>query len=258
MTPVPPSRFLPGALPRNIAHRGLALDGAENTLRAFAAAISVGADMLETDTWASSDGTAFAVHDPDLRRVAGSAIRVDGTTARDLAEVRVAGEPLPRLEDVLGSFPEVPVNIDVKDRRAVEPAAEAIARTAAAQRVCLTSFDGRTAALAVRAVARRTGVMPVRSPSTGALAALLALLATGASPRLTTPLLRPYGAVQVPRRHRGIPVLTPRLISAAHHAGCEVHVWTIDRPEEMREVLAQGVDGIVTNRSDLLAEVLAR
>lgn len=258
MSPATQSRFLPGPLPRIIAHRGLALDGAENTLRAFADALAVGADMLETDTWASSDGTAFAVHDPDLRRVAGSDLRVDATSARVLSGVRVAGEPLARLEDVLGDFPDVPVNIDVKDRRAVEPAADAIARTSSAHRVCLTSFDGRTAAAAARAVTHRTGFTPVRSPSTGVLAALLALLATGASPRLTTPLLRPYGAVQVPRRHRGIPVLTPRLISAAHHAGCEVHVWTIDRPQEMREVLAQGVDGIVTNRSDLLVEVLAR
>lgn len=253
-----PGRFLPGPRPRIIAHRGLALDGAENTMRAFQAALDAGADMLETDTHATADAVALAVHDPDLRRLTGDARRVGDVRAAEATGLRVAGlEPLCRLEDVLGGF-DVPVNIDVKTRAAVVPAAEAIARTGSADRVCVTSFDGRTAAAAVRAVRRLTGVTPMRSPSVGTIAAFLGLLATGAPQRSVTTLLRPYGALQVPRRHRGYPIVSPRSIALAHRAGCEVHVWTIDDEQAMGELVELGVDGIVTNRSDLLARLLGR
>lgn len=256
VTPDSGHRILPGPRPRNIAHRGLALDGAENTLRAFADALDVGAGMLETDIRASRDGVAFAAHDENLSRIAGISTRVARMSARDLAAVRVAGEPLATLEDILGAFPDVPVNIDVKDPQAIRPTARAIHRTASAHRVCLTSFSGRTASRAVRAVRGLTGVAPLRSPSTGVLTELLLLLAAGAPRALTSALLRPYVAVQIPVRHKGLPVFTPRLVEAAHHGGCEVHVWTIDTQDVMRDLLARGADGIVTNRSDLLAEIL--
>ncbi|NMA77820.1 MAG: glycerophosphodiester phosphodiesterase, partial [Actinomycetales bacterium] len=82
-TAVPRSRFLPGPRPRRIAHRGFALDGAENTMRAFEDALAAGADMLETDTRATRDGLALAVHDEDLLRVAGDERRIDEIGARE-------------------------------------------------------------------------------------------------------------------------------------------------------------------------------
>lgn len=253
----PPSRFLPGTRPRLIAHRGFALDGAENTLRAFADALAVGATMLETDTRATADGIALAVHDATAQRVAGDARPISQLRSADLPAIRVAGaEPLARLEDVLGTFTHVPINIDVKDAGAIGPAADAVARTGAADRVCITSFDDRVGRRAARAIVRATGVAPVRSPSRRAIAALLAAAAMGAPTALTDRLLRPYGAVQVPPQFRGVPVITPALVACAHRAGCEVHAWTIDAPAQMRDLLITGVDGIVTNRVDLLHEVL--
>lgn len=259
--PLPPgapaSRFLPGARPRLIAHRGLAPDGAENTLRAFHDAVAAGATMLETDTRATSDGIALAVHDATLERVCGDRRHVDTLRVTDLPGIRVAGtEPLALLEDVLGSFPDVPVNIDVKDRRAIVPAVSAIARTRSARRVCLTSFDDAVARRAVAGVRATTGVTPVRSPSRRALAAFLAGTALELPQRALTRILAPYGALQVPPRHRGVPVITPRTVAAAHRAGCEVHAWTIDEVGEMRALLAMGVDGMITNRVDVLAELL--
>lgn len=252
------SRFLPGVRPRNIAHRGLAPDGAENTLRAFADAIAAGATMLETDTHASSDGVAFAVHDPNLRRLGADGRRIEELSAQELRGIRVASEPLAPLEDVLGAFGDIPVNIDVKTAGAIEPAARAIARTASADRVCVTSFSGPTARRAARAVERLTGIMPVRSAAAGTVAAFALAVSLGAPQRSIDALLRPIAALQVPRRHRGYPVVTPRSLAAAHRAGCEVHVWTIDEPSAMAELLGMGVDGIVTNRPDLLAALLER
>ena len=254
---IPPSRFLPGRRPRLIAHRGLALDGAENTLRAFRSALDAGATMLETDTRATADGTALAFHDATLRRVAGDERRIDTLRDSDLPHVQIAaGEPVARLTEVLDTFRDVPINIDVKDAHAISPAVEAIALTNAADRICLTSFDGRVAQQAVKAVARRTGIRPVRSPSRGAMAALVATSVLGLPRALSTRVLQPYGALQVPVRYQGVPVVTPDIIARAHSAGCEVHVWTIDDPQQMRVLLATGVDGIITNRVDLLHEVL--
>lgn len=251
-----PRPYGPGRVPRIIAHRGLALDGAENTLRAFADAIAAGADVLETDAHASADGVAVVMHDPDLARVAGDPRRVEETPWSAIAGLRVAGlEPVPRLEDVLGSF-DVTVNIDVKTRAAAGPVARAIQRTGSAGRVCVTSFDGRTAAAAVTGVRRRTGIVPLRSPSVGVMSAVLGALAAGAPQRIIDALLRPYAALQVPPAYRGLAVVSPRSIAAAHAAGCEVHVWTIDDEGQMRDLIAMGADGIVTNRSDVMARLL--
>src|SRR5690625_3543961 len=151
------TRFLPGPRPRRIAHRGLALDGAENTLRAFADALAAGADMLETDTRATRDGTALAVHDEDLWRVAGDPRRIDELTLSAARSVTLAGrERIPTLEERLDAFPEAPVNIDVKTASAIGPAVEAIRRTRSAGRICLTSFDGGVARRAVTQVRAAT------------------------------------------------------------------------------------------------------
>lgn len=253
----PPSRFLPGPRPRRIAHRGLALAAAENTIAAFAAAVNAGADMLETDAHGSADGIAHAFHDPDLLRVASDPRRIDELTAEEIARIELAGDTrIARLDDLLGEFPEQIINIDVKDAHAVAPVARAIARTRAVGRVCVTSFDDTVAARATRAIRATSGATPMRSPSRGAIATFVAACAAGVPDLLIRRLLGPYGALQVPERHQGIPVVTPTAVAAAHRAGCEVHVWTIDEVTDMRRLLESGVDGIVTNRVDLLSALL--
>jgi glycerophosphoryl diester phosphodiesterase len=250
-------RFLAGPRPRRIAHRGLALDGAENTLRAFSDALGAGADMLETDTRATADGTALAVHDPDLRRIAGDPRRIGDLRDADLPAIRVGGtEPIARLEDVLGTFPDVPVNIDVKDEAAIAPAAAAIARTRAAGRVCVTSFRGAVASRAARAVREATGVSPMRSPSREVIAGFLIGRTLEAPDALMHRLLERFGALQVPVSQSGIPVVTAANVAAAHRVGCEVQVWTIDETAQMKGLFEIGVDGIITNRVDRLTALL--
>lgn len=255
----PPSRFLAGPRPRAIAHRGFAPDGAENTLRAFADALALGATVLETDTRATRDGLALAFHDASLQRVCADPRGTRDLSRADLPGIRTAGgEPLAALEDVLGAFPDVPVNIDVKDAAAIGPAVEAIRRTGSASRVCVTSFEGAVAHAAVHGILEATGILPVRSPSRGAMAAFLAARTLPAPDRAVRRVLAPYAALQVPVQHRGVPIVTRANIAAAHRAGCEVHVWTIDEPAQMRRLLDLGADGIITNRIDLLAPLLAQ
>lgn len=253
----PRSRFLPGPRPRRIAHRGLALDGAENTMRAFEDALAAGADMLETDTRATRDGLALAFHDEDLLRVAGDERRIELLSAQEAGAVRLAGdEPLAMLEDVLGTFGDVPINVDIKNAAAIGPAVAAIARTRSADRVCVAGFDGDVVRKTVATIQAATGTLPVRSPSRGVIGSFLAARAVEAPAPVIRRILAPYGALQVPPVYQGIPVVTPANVAAAHRAGCEVHVWTIDDAPTMQELLVMGVDGIITNRVDLLSELL--
>jgi glycerophosphoryl diester phosphodiesterase len=55
---------------------------------------------------------------------------------------------------------------------------------------------------------------------------------------------------------RGVRVVDEKLVAAAHAAGLQVHAWTVNQPEEMRRLLDFGVDGVITDRPDLLKEVL--
>ncbi|MGP9536956.1 glycerophosphodiester phosphodiesterase family protein [Brachybacterium sp. AOP43-C2-M15] len=251
------SRFLPGPRPRRIAHRGLALDGAENTLRAFEDALRAGADMLETDVRATRDGLALTVHDEDLQRIAGDPRRVDELSAREAGAVRLSGEePLAMLEDVLGTFRDVPVNVDVKASSAIGPTVAAIARTRSADRICVAGFDGAVVRRTIATLHAATGVRAVRSPSRGAIGGFLAARAVEAPAAVTARILAPYGALQVPETYKGVQVVTEATVAAAHRAGCEVHVWTVDDPLTMQDLLVKGVDGIITNRVDLLSELL--
>ena len=253
----PGSRFLPGPRPRRIAHRGLALDGAENTMRAFEDALAAGADMLETDTRATRDGLALAFHDEDLLRVADDPRRLDELSAQQAGAIRLAGdEPLAMLEDVLGTFTDVPINVDVKDASAIGPAVAAIARTRSADRICIAGFDGEVVRKTLATLHAATGVIAVRSPSRGAIGRFLAARAVEAPTPVIRRILAPYGALQVPPTYRGVQVVTEANIAAAHRVGCEVHVWTVDDVPTMQDLLVKGVDGIITNRVDLLSEML--
>lgn len=253
------SRFLPGPRPRCIAHRGLALEATENTLDAFAAAIAAGADLLETDTRATADGLALAVHDADLQRIAADPRRIDDLAAQEAGAITLhGGERLAMLEDVLGTFADVPVNIDIKAPSAIGPAVAAISRTRSADRVCIAAFDdvvGRRTAATLEAA---TGIRVQRSPGRRTIAAFLAARAVEAPQRVIRRLLAPYGALQVPLTYQGVPIITPANVAAAHRAGCEVHAWTVDDPQTMQDLLVMGVDGIITNRVDTLAAMLGK
>lgn len=244
--------YLSPAPPRVIAHRGLATEAPENTLLAFLHALSVGAHYLETDVHATADGIAVLAHDPDLRRVAGRPEPVEQFTLAQLQTVDLGhGQTFPTLAEALDAFPEARFNIDVKSAAAVQPTIAAIRAADAQRRVLVTSFSERRR----RAVARGLpGAVSSASAPRFAVALVAAKLGLGPLVRL---VLRGLVAVQVPERAMRMRVTTPRVLSAMHRAGVEVHVWTINSPTRMRELLDLGADGIVTDRADFAMEVLA-
>ena len=244
--------FLDGPRPRIIAHRGLALDAPENTLLAFLKALSAGATHLETDVHCSVDGVAVISHDPDLTRIAGRDLRVEHLTMAELRRIPLGhGQSLPSLAEALDAFPEARFNIDIKDERAAAPAAEAIIAARATDRVLLTSFSAARRAAAASAL---PGVAV--SPSVSEFLPALVGAKVGIR-RLTSRALRPFAAVQIPERRGPLRLVTARTVRALHRAGAEVHVWTVDDVAAMSRLLDLGVDGIVTNRCDLLKDLVS-
>jgi glycerophosphoryl diester phosphodiesterase len=244
-------------LPRVFAHRGLAAasdlsDGApENSLLAFAAAVGIGVQYIETDVHASKDGVAVISHDPDLSRLTGLADKVGDLTLEQLRAVKLGSDQyFCSLIEALDAFPKIRFNIDVKSADAVQPTVRAIREAGALDRVLITSFSEARRVAAVRAL---TGVATSAGAFRFAAALVFAKLGLGF---LLRAVLRSVDAVQVPQKAMGLTITTRRMIRALHSAQVEVHVWTINDAATMSALLDLGVDGIVTDRADIAMRVV--
>lgn len=238
--------------PLALAHRGFSPDGLENSAAAFGAAVELGYSHLETDVHASADGAVFLIHDDTLDRVTDTQGRIAELSAAQISAARIGGrEPVPRLEDVLAVFPEARWNLDVKDWHAVGPLAELIERLGAHDRVLITSFSDRRRRAVLRRLGRRA------ASSAGVMCtAFFKFLGPVLPERWVRAVLHDVDALQVPASYGALPVVTAGFVRRAHRLGIQVHVWTINEPSEMTRLLDLGVDGIVTDRAELLRDVL--
>jgi len=242
----------PGAV-LAFAHRGGAfhpeLEGLENTLTAFEHAVELGYRYLETDVHATRDGVLLAFHDAVLDRVTSHTGSLAETGYDELADVVVGDrEQIPTLASLLERFPEACFNIDIKAANAVAPLAALVQRRRAHDRVCVGSFSGRRMRAFRRAMDR-----PVATAHGPVTVAAARFAPAAVSARLTRGAGR---AFQVPHRRGALRVVTEEFVARAHAAGQPVHVWTVDDPEEMHALLDLGVDGLMTDRTDLLRDVL--
>ena len=259
--------YLDGPHPRAYAHRGWHLDelaGLENTLAAFTRAVDEGFAYLELDVHATADGVAVVHHDRALDRTTDARGPLAVRTAVELDRVRVVGphrrEPVPHLADVLAALPDTRVTVELKSAAAVRPVLDVLARLDAWHRVCLAGYHepwlqaarglardaplftsmGHTSVvgLRVRGWASR-GPLPVRP---------------GGRPRIGPPVRGDLA--QLPYRFAGVTVVDADVLRVAHGSGREVHVWTVDDPALMVGLLDAGADGILTDRPDVLRDVL--
>ena len=244
--------------PRVFAHRGLATgdDGGngvwENTAAAFAAAHAAGADYIESDCQVTADGDVVLFHDDTLERLSGDPRRVSDVRTRELAELFSAHGGLLTVAEALDAFPESRFNIDVKSAAAAEPLGSILAPHT--ERVLVTGFDDSTRLAALAAINRAGAALaPATSGGKKVIAAVRALTAARLSPAR---VLRSVDALQIPERHRGLRILTPALLRAAHAHHVEVHVWTVNDPDDMTRLIAMRVDGVVTDRADVALTTL--
>ncbi|MEV0612149.1 glycerophosphodiester phosphodiesterase [Nonomuraea sp. NPDC050404] len=248
--------FLDHPGPLAFAHRGGAAEGAENSAAAFERAVALGYTYLETDAHSTSDGVLVAFHDHTLDRVTDRRGRISDLPYRAVKRARIGGvHEIPLLEELLGSWPEIRFNIDVKEAAAIAPLAEVIRRTNAYDRICLTSFSDERLVLARAAMSRQ--VCSALGPR--GVAALRAAATTSGYGRLLARLSRAgVPCAQVPVGFRGLRVTTRRLVRTAHAIGMQVHVWTINEPDQMEHLLDLGVDGLMTDNVTGLRGVLKR
>lgn len=235
--------------PETIAHRGGLWDTtAENTLAGFRRAAALGLEWIETDVHASRDGVLYAVHDPDLGRLAGTEHTIGSLNAADLDAVELhSGGSLPRLSDVLDELPDVSFNIDVKADRSTAATIRLVQRMRVDSRIRLASFSSR------RLQRMRAALPGVRSSA--GTAEVARFLSRGA--RAAAHLDPSVDALQVPYRSGPLPVVTSRFVGEAHRAGLLVHVWTVNDPQLMCALADLGVDGVVTDYPELALTTLA-
>ena len=251
----PDPRYLDTPRPLAFAHRGGAyhpeIEGLENTVAAFRHAVDLGYTYLETDVHVTSDGVLLAFHDTVLDRVTDRTGSIAESTYAEVQHALIAGkEPVPTLAELFDAFPDARFNIDLKSEGAVESLV-GLHRGApglgpGADRVVLRVPAQRVPAAYARAGSPRRPIRWRWRPSSSPPVPGWPGCSRGAGPC----------ALQIPHRRGPLTVASRRLVRRAHAAGLQVHVWTIDDPIEMNTLLDRGVDGIMTDRTDILRDVL--
>jgi glycerophosphoryl diester phosphodiesterase len=257
---VPPHPYLDGPYPRAYAHRGWHLDelaGCENTMAAFRRAVAEGFEYLELDVHTTRDRVPIVHHDPFLDRTTDGTGLIATRSAAELSAVRVRGrEPLPRLEQVLRELPSARITIELKTGSAVQPVLELLEETGSWERVCLGSFHDGWLNRARTSAGPRLCTSLGQSSAFGLRSRAWLDALPWPGPRLPTPPVI-GDLAQLPHRFGRLTVVDATLLRTARASGREVHVWTINAPAQMAQLLDLGVDGLLSDRPDLLREQLA-
>jgi glycerophosphoryl diester phosphodiesterase len=217
---------------------------------AFEHAVGLGYRYLETDVHATVDGVLVAFHDSRLDRVTDRRGVIAELPWDEVRRARLGASGIPLLAELLTTWPDVRVNIDIKHEGSIQPLVDVLETTGAGDRVCVASFSGkrldRFRTLTGGRVCTATGPLDI---------ARLRLAGSGrgsAAGRFAA------ACTQVPVRQGPLVIVDRRFVDAAHGRDLPVHVWTIDDPIEMERLLDLGVDGIMTDRPTVLKEVLVR
>jgi glycerophosphoryl diester phosphodiesterase len=258
--------FFGPTTPIPFAHRGGAKRWPENTVLAFRNSAELGYRHIETDLHETSDGRFVCFHDPTLERTTNGRGKLRDYTLAELQRLdagyqfiedgsytfRHAGLCIPTLEEALEADPTLHYNLEMKPN---DPALagrlwELIDHHGIHDRVLVASEHDEVTE-AFRRHSR--GRVATSAGHKGALH-FWAQALTG----LSRHAVYAFDALQIPPTFRGMKVITPRFVEAAHRHGVQIHIWTINDPAEMEGLAAAGVDGIMTDFPDVLREVLAK
>ena len=244
--------FLGLESPVAIAHRGGAAEHPENSMIAFEHAVNLGYRCIETDVRATRDGVAMVFHDENLDRLTDHTGPLVARDWAQLDDVRIAGkEPIVRLDDLLGAWPDIRLIIDPKSDDVVTSLIEVLRRTNARDRVCVGSFS-----------ARRLRRIRAESPGWTSCSPAEVVRLRAESWGVPTGKLA-ADCAQVPPRHPligglSIPVVDAAFLRAAHARGMPVQVWTVNDDAEMERLLDLGADGIMSDRVTALKDLFER
>lgn len=254
--------FGPGSPIRVIGHRGAAAVAPENTLPSFAHAVEVGADAVELDLHASSDGHLVVIHDPTLERTTDRRGTVESSTLSELREAdaghgftpdrgatfpfRGQGVRIPTLEDVLETIGDLPVVAEIKSPGAGRAMGEWLQRNPARERILVGGFKREEVDPAGRHARWRCAYHDELRR--------YVLLGKCGLGRLAVP--RDVDAAMVPERRGAVRIVTRAFVRRAHADGLGVFVWTVNRPADIRRLFDWGVDGLVSDVPGRVRRVL--
>jgi len=257
--------FFDSDRPMVIAHQGGEGLRPSNTMLAFENAVALGVDVLEMDVHSTADGALVLIHDDTVDRTTDGTGRVNDLTLAEIQQLdagdywtpddgatypyRGQGARIPTLDEVLTAFPQMKFNIEIKQ---TEPTiatslCEALRAHGLTERTLVASFHP-TAMDEFRAACPEVATSMVEDEIRPFYILNMAFLG-----RLYQP---PGAAFQVPEYSGDRLVLSPRFVRGAQSNNVAVHPWTIDDPADMARFLDMGVDGIITDRPDIMIEVL--
>ncbi len=261
------TNFFTGPKPRLFAHRGASGEAPENTMVAFRRAVDVGVSYAEFDVHATRDGQVVVIHDETLERTTNGKGKLQEYTLAELQQLdagywfsadgsrqfpfRAAGVRISTLAEVLRGFPELRFTVEIKQ---TEPPIEEL--VIAVVRDCGRAEDVILASEHDRVITRVRDLAPsiATSFAAGEVADFIQ--------RVSTDQLAEYHpaglALQIPPEFHDVSLVTAETVAAAHALGLEVHVWTINEPQEMERLLDLGVDGIMSDFPGRLREVVQR
>ena len=221
----------------NCAHRGAMAYEPENTLRAFRRAAEMGADQIELDVFLTSDGVPVVCHDAMLKtEPRGGDVRKMPLT--QIRELRFRGEPIPTLQEAIDLCAEkkMLLNIEIKDRACTEKAVEAVRKNNLYSRCQVSNF--------YISMLRRVKSLDARVPTGYIVLPGFQWLQLEQAKKNNCESVNPLHSAT-----------GTAFVNKAHRRGIKVIAWTCNTPEAMRGIIAAGVDGIITNRPDVLTGV---
>jgi len=253
----------------NIAHRGGRRIRPEHTLLAYDQALEDGADILELDVGETSDGALVVMHDDEVDRTTDCTGLIKEMTFAEIRECdagyeftpddgetypyRGMGLVVPTLQEVFDRYPDVAFIIEIKQETPsiVDNFVQTLRDSGVEDKMIGSQFSDDVLAelrAAAPEIATNTGVNET-------------LVFWGkAFDDLDPEYEPPAEFLQVPTQFdvgdRIVDVLHPGFIPRAHELDMYVHVWTINDEQEMRDLIALGVDGIMTDDPPLLTKVI--
>jgi glycerophosphoryl diester phosphodiesterase len=250
-----------------VGHRGASGELPENTLPAFERALSQGAVMLETDVHLSRDGEVVLSHDPQVDRTTEGSGAIEEHTLAELQRLdaghrfspdrgvsfphRGQGIQIPTLREALDRFPGIRFNIEIKQNspELIDATVRVVAQTRRAETTLLAAAEDDTMS-ALRARLAETELRPAMGAAVGDIVGFVRAAAAGEAPP-PEPM-----ALQIPPTFAGNPLVTAELVAFAHRYDVQIHVWTINEEDEMRELLDLGVDAVMSDFPAVLRKVV--
>lgn len=259
-------------LPLVMAHQGGADLAPSNTLAAFHHAVELGVDMIELDIHQTKDGELVVIHDDTIDRTTNGEGKVNELTLAEIQSYdagyyfkdlegsysyRGEGVVVPTLEEVFKAMPQdMRYTIEIKDTNHPdlyetigEKLWQLMTQYNVETNVVIGSFDQNI----LRMMTDMTDGEAIVSAGEQEVRKFVILHKLGLHALYKTQA----DSVEMPTKASGINLMDEKLIHAAQTRGIDVHYWTINDRETMKQLIDLGVDGIITDRPDIMIELLA-